>query len=142
MPPTTVKPVGQVVEKWARRVAGASQDYEAGATAAGDVWQRNAAGAAQNYQAGVTQAASQGRFAKGVARAGSQKFVRGVREKGAARFGPGAAAGQPDFQTGIGPVLEVIGRTDLPPRGPRGAEGNLARVRAITTALRTFATGR
>jgi hypothetical protein len=142
MPPAAVKPVGQVVEKWARRVAGASQDYEQGARAAGDLWQRAATGAAGNYQAGVTQAASQGRYAKGVTRAGSQKFVRGVVEKGAARFGPGAAAGQPDFTSGIGPVLEVIGRTDLPARGPRGAEGNLARVRAITTALRAFATGR
>jgi hypothetical protein len=142
MPTTTVKPVSQVVEKWARRVAGASQDYEMAAAAAGDVWQRNATAGAGNYQAGVTQAAAQGRYAKGISRVTSSKFVRGVREKGAARFGAGAAAGQPDFQAGIAPVLEVIGRVDFPPRGARGAESNLARVRAVATALRNFATSR
>ncbi|MGH7730839.1 MAG: hypothetical protein ACRENJ_06245 [Candidatus Eiseniibacteriota bacterium] len=135
MPPPIVKPVGQVVEKWARRVAGATQDYEAGAAAAGDAWQRQATAADGNYRTAVTAAAGAGRYGKGVAKAGSQRFVRGVREKGAARFGPGAQAAQPDFQAGIGPVLETIGRTDLPPRGPRSAAGNLGRVTAITTAL-------
>lgn len=138
----SVPAVGKVAEKWARRVAGASQDYTEGAGAAGEAWQRGASAGAANYQTGVTQAIGQQRYQKGVARATSAKFVRGVRDKGAQRYGPGAAAAQQDFSTAIGPVLEVIGRTDLPPRGPRGADGNYARSAAVGRALRAFATGR
>jgi len=133
-----VKPVGEVVEKWARRVAGAAQDYVAGASKAGDAWQRGATAADGNFRAAVTAAAGAGRYAKGIAKATGAKFVRGVSEKGATRFGPGAAAAQTDFSGAIGPVLDVISRTDLPPRGPRSGTGNAGRVTAITNALFQF----
>jgi len=142
MPPVTVKPVGKVAEKWARRVAGASQDYSDGASAAGSRWATGAAGGAANFKQGVTQAAASGRFEKGIARAGQEKYTRGIVSKGSVRYGPGAAAAEGDFHKAIGPVLEVIGRTDLPMKGPRGAESNYQRGAAIGKALRQWATTR
>jgi hypothetical protein len=142
MPTPVVPPVNRVAEKWARRVATATEDYAQGATAASERWQSGATAAAQVYSQAVVQAAQQGRYAKGIARVGAQRFRRGITEKGSQRYGPGAAAAQPDFAGAMAPVLEVIGRTDLPPRGPRGAEGNLQRVAAIAKALRQFAVSR
>jgi hypothetical protein len=142
MPPATVPAVGRVAEKWARRVAGATTDYDAGITAAGGKWAAAAKAADMNYRTAVTAAAGAGRFAKGVERAGDAKWSRGAKDKGVQRYGPGAQAAQGDFSTAIAPVLEVIGRTDLPARGPRGQESNYARSAAIGKALRAFATGR
>jgi hypothetical protein len=139
MPPTTVKPVGKVAEKWARRVAGASQDYADGASAAGGRWATGAAGGAANYKQGVAAAASAGKFEKGVSRVGAEKYSRGIASKGAVRYGPGAAAAEGDFTKAIGPVLDVIARTDMPMKGPRGAECNYQRSAAIGKALRQWA---
>lgn len=142
MPAPNVKPVGMVAEKWARRVGGASQDYVAGAQGAGTRWETAAKAAENNYRAGVADAAGKGRYGKGIATAGASSYSAGIVDKGAARYGPGAAAAQGKFSSRIGPVLEVIGRTDLPPRGPRGAEGNYTRSAAIGRALRTWAMAR
>jgi hypothetical protein len=139
MPPPNVKPVAQVAEKWARRVAGASEDYTRGASAAGARWQAGATGAESNYKTATAEAAAKGRYGKGVQKAGAEKFTRGVTDKGSVRYGPGASAAQPDFAKAIGPVLDVIARTDLPPRGPRGAESNYMRSMAVGKALRQFA---
>ena len=139
MPPANVKPVGMVAEKWARRVGGASQDYVAGAQGAGARWQTAATASKANYAAGVQEAIGKGRFEKGIASAGAAAYQAGVTDKGAMRYGPGAAAAQGKFSARIGPVLEVIGRTDPPPRGPRGAEGNYTRAAAIGKALRQWA---
>lgn len=142
MPPATVPAVSRVAEKWARRVAGAEPDYTAGVRASGGKWAAAAKAGGQNYRTAVTAAAGAGRYEKGIDRATDAKWLRGATDKGSVRYGPGAQAAQGDFQGAIGPVLEVIGRTDLPPRGPRGAEGNYSRSAAIGKALRAFATGR
>jgi len=140
MPTPSVKSVGAVAEKWARRVSGASMDYQAGAESAGERWASGAKAANTTYTQAVTAAANAGRYSRGVEKAGAGRFVKGVRDKGAVRYGPGAAAAQSDFSGAIAPVLEVISRTDLPPRGPRGSDGNYQRVVKIGQALRAFAT--
>ena len=142
MAPPAVKSVGMVAEKWARRVGGASQDYVAGAQGAGTRWQTASKAAEANYAAGTQDAITKKRYSKGVDTAGAGAYQAGVTEKGAVRYGPGAAASQQKFSTAIGPVLDVIGRTDLPPRGPRGAEGNYQRSAAVGKALRQFAQSR
>ena len=142
MAAANVKPVAMVAEKWARRVGGASQDYVDGARGAGQRWQTAAAASDANWKAGLVQAQTAGRFVKGVNSAGAGAYQAGITEKGAQRYGPGAAASQGKFGAAIGPVLDVIGRTDLPPRGPRGAESNYLRSAAIGKALRQFAMSR
>lgn len=139
---TPVVPAPQrVAEKWARRAAGATQDYTDGVRAASGRWQPAAAAAKENYKTGVTAAAGRGAYEKGVAKATDAKWQRKAADVGSQRFGPGAAAAQPDFAQGIGPVLETIGRTDIPPRGPRGNAGNYSRVQRIGEALNKLRTG-
>jgi hypothetical protein len=105
-------------------------------------WAANASAAEGNYRSGVTQAASSGRFGKGVQKAGDAKWKKGATEKGPARFAQGVAVAESDYSGAMAPVLETIARTDLPPRGPVGSDGNYGRVAAIGKALRQLKVGR
>ncbi len=142
MPPAIVPPVNRVAEKWARRAASAAGEYEEGVKMTPKSWQAASAAAENNYKAGVTAAAGAGRFGKGVARAGDTKWKRGATEKGPTRFAQGVNVAQGDYSAQVAPFLEAIGRTDLPPRGPAGSEGNYSRVAAIGKALRQLKTSR
>lgn len=136
MPVSIVPPVGRVAEKWARRAASASGEYEAGVRDTSKSWAAAAGAAEKNYTAGVAAAATAGRFGKGVAKAGDAKWKRGAIEKGPMRYAQGVGVAQGDYAAGVGPSLEVIGRTDLPARGVTGSEQNYTRSTTIGKALR------
>lgn len=142
MPPAIAPPIARVAAKWARRAASAGSEYEEGVRTTTRDWAAATVAAEKNYQAGVTAAASAGRFGKGVQRAGNSKWKKGAMEKGPARFSQGVSIAEPDYSAQMGPVLEVIGRTDLPPRGPAGSDGNIQRVAALSKALRALKVGR
>ncbi|HEV8585918.1 MAG TPA: hypothetical protein VGT02_13195 [Methylomirabilota bacterium] len=142
MPQVAVPAVGKVAAKWARRVQGATEDYTAGVAGAGGRWAPAAKAGEQNYRTGVTAAAGAGRYGRGIDRVGDGKWHKNAQTKGSQRYGPGAQAAEGDFGTAIGPVLEVIGRTDLPARGPKGADANYNRSSAVGKALRQFREGR
>jgi hypothetical protein len=141
MPPAAVPSAARVSDKWSRRASNAGEDYKAGIETTPKSWQAATTAGAANYKAGVAAAATAGRFERGVAKAGDARWKRGASEKGSMRYGPGVQAAQGDYAAAIGPVLEVIGRTDLPPRGPAGTDGNYARSAAIGRALRAMRTG-
>jgi hypothetical protein len=142
MPPPIVPSVSRVAEKWARRAASASGEYEEGVRTTPKSWASAAGAAEKNYVAGVTAAAGAGRFGKGVTKAGDAKWKRGATEKGPTRYAQGVGVAQADYASQVGPYLEVIGRTDLPMRGPTGSEANYGRVAAIGKALRALKVGR
>jgi hypothetical protein len=142
MPPSIVPPVGRVAEKWARRAGSAGGEYQEGVQNTTRSWQGAAAAAEKNYVAGVTAAAGAGRFGKGVNKAGDAKWKKNAIEKGPMRYSQGVGVAQQDYSAAVAPFLEVIGRTDLPPRGPVGSEGNYGRVSAIGKALRALKMGR
>lgn len=142
MPPSIVPNVSRVAEKWARRAASASGEYEQGVMQTPKSWAAAAGAAEKNYVAGVTAAAGAGRFGKGVAKAGDSKWKKNAMEKGPTRYAQGVGVAQADYAGQVGPYLEVIGRTDLPARGPVGSESNYARVAAIGKALRAAKTAR
>lgn len=142
MPPAVVRPAQMVADKWKRRAESATQEYTEGVNTTTRSWETNAAAAEASYKAGVADAANRGAFGAGVKRAGNAKWKRKAAEVGSQRFGSGVGAAQSDYQSGVGPYLDVISRTDLPARGPAGAPGNLQRVNAIATALRAAKVGR
>lgn len=142
MPAAAVPPVGRVAAKWARRAASAAGEYEEGVRSTSRSWAGAAAAAENNYKAGVTTAANAGRFGKGVTKAGDAKWKRGAMEKGPARYSQGVGVAEGDYSGAVGPYLEVIGRTDLPARGPVGSEGNYQRSAALGKALRQAKVGR
>lgn len=128
-----IKPLGAIAEKWARKAAAAADDYRSGLP--GSDWEGPASASASAYQQGVTAAIGRGAFERGVRSAGNQKWLQAAQSKGVERFPGGVAGAQAEYQAGFSDYHGVISGITLPPRGPRGAEGNLERVRAVTRAL-------
>lgn len=139
---TTVPALARVASKWARRAGSAGQEYEEGVRATTKSWAQAASNAEGNYRNGVTAAAQAGRFGKGIQKAGDAKWKKNATEKGPARFAQGVAVAEMDYSSAIAPFLEVIGRTDLPARGPVGSDSNYQRSAAIGKALRMAKVGR
>ena len=129
------KPIDQVVEKWKRKVAGASEDYRQGVTSPQNDWATEAGKAQDRYKSGVTQAAAEGRFGRGVARAGTAKWQKGCIEKGVNRWPEGVAMADDEYRSGMGDVLSTIQSVTLPAKGPKGDPRNYERVKAIGDAL-------
>lgn len=130
-----VKDMATISQKFAARAAVAGPDYERGASNPRRPWAQSAAAAEANYATGVQAAIAKGRFGKGVAKAGDQKFLRGVKEKGVARFPAGVAAATGDYAAGFEPFRAALQSTTLPPRRARRDPSNLQRVNAVVTAM-------
>ena len=130
-----VKPLSEVVSKWADVTPGRTSYYEKEATIAGDDWEKGATAASTAFKAAVTSANIEAMFKGGIKRAGAAKYNRKVKDVGVARFGPGVSAARPDYESGVAPMLATIGAITLPARAPRGSEANLARVRIVATEL-------
>ena len=129
-----VPSIDEVTRKWKSRASGAASDYSAGiARAPGAV---SAALAAKgSWASGVQAAVSNDSFAKGLGRSSDAAWKTAAATKGAARYGPGIAAAEGEFRTGMGRVLSAISGVTLPPRGPKGVDNNIERVRAMAKAL-------
>lgn len=128
-------PLERIRERWVRRAGQAAPDYETGVSTTQKDWAQNTAAADANYRAAVTAAANEGRFGRGVARAGTAKWRRGAIEKGVARFAPGVAASADEYSRGFAPFRQAVEALQLPPRRPRRDPGNLQRVNAVVTAM-------
>lgn len=131
-----VTSAGKAAERWARRSANASGDYEDGVRTTPRSWAAASSAAEQSYKTGVTAAAGAGMYGKGVQKAGDARWKKRTAEVGPMRYAQGVGAAQQEYGTAVGPVLDLIGRTDLPPRGPVGSEGNYQRATVMAKALR------
>lgn len=134
MPKT--KPLTNVVDKWQRRASVAAQDYTLGVQNPRMAWDVAAKAGEANFKTAVIQAANDGRFGRGVARVGNDKWLKGATQKGPSRFVEGVNIGGPNFQDRINTVLNTIEGVSLPPRGPKGSPQNYNRVTPIGEALR------
>ena len=121
--------------KWSENTAGSTNAYADGVQNPKNDWATQTAAAEDNYKAGVTKAAAAGSFGKGVKRVGTAKQQQNSLSKGVPRFSQGVAVAQPNYAEGIAPFIDVLERTLLPPRGPKGDPKNINRVTAIATAL-------
>lgn len=131
-----IKSADVVAKKYATRGAAAGADYAAGVQTPRQDWAQATEAASQTYAAGVQAAIGNGSFAKGVAKAGTQKWQRKAAGVGAQRFGPGVQAAQGDYASGVTPYLDILRNLTLPPRAPKGDPGNIQRVAAVAQALR------
>jgi hypothetical protein len=131
-----IKPVEQSAEKWQRRAQVAGADYQNGVTNPRQSWAQAAAAADANYRQGVTAAATAGRFAAGVRKAGDERWRTNALAKGPARFAEGVTLAVGEWQRGFAPFQAAIASVALPPRGPAGSPQNLQRVAAVANLLR------
>lgn len=127
---------GKAAERWSRRSASASPDYEDGVRSTPRSWAAASSAAEASYKAGVTAAAGAGMYGKGIQKAGDARWKKRTAEVGPMRYAQGVGAAQQDYATAVGPVLDLIGRVDLTPRGPVGSPGNYQRAVMMATALR------
>jgi hypothetical protein len=137
-----VKDTGALAKKFVRNASGASGDYTDGVKAAGGDWETNTKASEDNYKLGVTQAANDGRFGRGVAKAGAGKYTQRASTLGAQRYPTGVAAAEGDWAQGAQPYLQAIANMTLPPRRPKGDPGNQARANAVAAALRAMKVGK
>jgi hypothetical protein len=138
----TIKPIDQIVKKWANRAGAAGADYSTGVQNPRRPQAQTAAAAATTWATGVQQAVANGTFAKNVL-AAANKYMTNALGKGAARYPSGITAGTADFSNGITPVINVLSNLTLPPRLPKGDPGNITnRVAPVCAALRMLKTGK
>lgn len=130
-----VKSADRAGEKFVNAAQAATQAYNDGVSNPKVPWDQATAAAEDAYKSGVAAAAAAGRFGKGVRKAGGGKYLKGAKEKGSVRFGPGVATARQAYQDGVSPYLSVISGLTLPPRRARRDPGNLQRVAVVAAAL-------
>ncbi len=129
-----IKSLADISEKWTRVTPGRQSDFESGVQSPAKDWETSAAAAEEAYKGGVTEAATAGRYGRGVRAAGTAKWKsKTLAVKG--RWGEGVRIAGGDYQSGFGPYHAVIERTTLPVKYPKGDPRNLERVAAIAQAL-------
>lgn len=132
-----VKDIGTITTKWQQRSGQAGQAYTQGVQNPKRDWATTTAAAAQTWQDGVNTAITNGRFTKGVNKAGTQKWQANASTTGATRYTQGTSTpqAQANYNAGEQTYLQVIAGLNLPPRYPAGDPRNNDRVSAVTTAL-------
>lgn len=131
-----VKDAATAAAKFVQRGQAAAPDYQKGVAASGEAWLANSTASKETYAQGVQEAIGRDAFAKGVVKAGAAKFTTAASGKGAQRYPQGVATAGPAWAEGTQPFLTTLAGLTLPPRRPKGDPGNMARVQAVTDALR------
>jgi len=130
-----VKSLDRISSKWARVAAVSQTEYEEGVKNPRTDWAEATKASEANYERGVQQAIQRKAFGKGVSKAGSQKWQNNTLEKGPARWAGGIQVSTQAYESGFAPFREVIQRTSLPARGPKGDPKNIQRVAVLADAL-------
>ena len=130
-----IRTTAENAAKWKRRTENAGPEYEAGIENPKNDWAENTANAEKNYETGIQTSIQQKRFGKGVKKAGTQAWQEGAKNKGVQRFGQGVALAGDKYEEGFKPYAEVIEKTTLPTRYPKGDPRNYERVKAMGASL-------
>lgn len=130
-----VKSIGDIAKKWGRVAPTRTEDYDLGVRNPKKDWAGSTIAAEGSYKEAVVKAAGEGRFGKGVSAAGTKKWQTKAIEKGTQRWGPGVQIAMPDYEQGFAKFRDVIEKTTLPPRYPKGDPRNIQRVSVMAAAL-------
>lgn len=133
MPP--IRSLQSISQKWQNRAGQSRKEYSDGVNNPRRDWAQATADAQDAYNQGVQQAISAGRFATGVANAGTAKWKENTTKKGPDRWVQGISLSGDNYVRGFQPFANVIQNTTLPPRGPKNSPENYERSRLMGTAL-------
>ena len=128
-------------QKFVDRASGASSDYVAGASATTKDQSARAIGAKKIYQDALTASFGRDSYAKGLQKSGKAGWLEGITKKGADRYSSGVAVSASKYATNSGKYDSARGAADNLPRGLKGSQTNLDRVKAVVTALRNTKIG-
>lgn len=137
-----MKTAQQVAEKYASRASAASTDYVLGVETTTKDQAARAIASAEIHKQATIAALNEGRYAKGLQRAGNQAWKDGVRKKGGNRYSEGVAGASGKYATNSASYDSARGAAVGLPRGLKGSETNLARVKAVVMALRATKAGK
>jgi hypothetical protein len=130
-----IRSTSEIQEKWSSVTPQRTQQYSSGVSSPLRDWGMNTKAAEPNFEQGVQKAIASKSFGKGVNAAGTDKWQEKTLALGTQRWAPGVSAAADDYGEGFAPFRDVIEKTTLPPRYPRGDARNMERVRAIGQAL-------
>ena len=130
-----IKSAASIAEKWARVTPLRAPDYEAGVKNPKKDWEKATLAGATAYKEGIQKAITEGRFEKGVALAGTEKWQARATTVGPARYSQGVQVAQPEYEKGFSKYRDVIEKTTLPARFAKGDPRNIERVRVMSKAL-------
>jgi hypothetical protein len=130
-----IKSMDRISSKWTRVSSGAGAEYEEGVRNPRADWATETKKAETTYEQGIQASITRKAFGKGVSKAGTAKWQENAIAKGPGRFSTGVALGEDAYNEGFAPYREVISRTPLPARGPKGDPKNLLRVSILAKAL-------
>lgn len=133
MPP--VKSLARTAAKWTRVTSAAGPEYKEGVENPAKDWETETKAAEARYEQALAESISDKRFGKGVSNAGTSKWQRNAALLGPERFASGVRHAADNYAKGFSPYRDVIERTNLPDRGPRGDPRNIERVRILAEAL-------
>lgn len=130
------KTASQSGQKFVERASAASADYVQGAETTTKDQSTAAIAAAPIYGAAVQAAITKGSYAKGLQKSGKAGWLAGVKAKGGERFAGGVASSMQKYVTNSAPFDTARNAAASLPRGVKGSETNLARVKAVVAAQR------
>jgi hypothetical protein len=133
-----VKDVGSIAAKFKTRAQAAQGDYGTGVAGAAADWEAKSAASEDLYKQAVTDAANKGRYGHGIRGAGA-KYQKNATTVGPQRYAQGVANAQDAYAQGMAPVLQTIAGLNLPPRQPKGMNGERSNI--VATALRRLKVG-
>jgi hypothetical protein len=128
-------------QKFVERASQASGDYVTGVQSTSKDQAALAIASAERHKQATIAALNDGRYAKGLTRSGTSGWKEGVTKKGANRFSEGVSGSASKYAVRSAEFDSARGAADNLPKGLKGSETNLARVKAVVTALRTQKVG-
>lgn len=130
-----IKDLSAIREKWGRVTPQRVPDYEAGVRNPRKDWATSTGQAEDRWKTAIAEASRQGRFGKGVSKAGTPGWQEKTISKGVNRWPEGVQIGVDDYERGFSPYRDEIERTKLPPRFAAGDPRNIQRVAKLADAL-------
>ena len=133
MPP--IKSLDAISAKWVRVSSLAGQSYAEGIENPSKDWKSSTQAGVANYKTAMADSLAKDTFSKSINRSSTENWKQNAKDKGVVRWPEGIRLGSQNYATGFSPYRDVIQNTVLPPRGPKGAPGNIQRVAKLAEAL-------
>lgn len=130
-----IRDIASIARKWKDVTPLRSSEYKAGVDTPLKDWAKETLAAKDRQKEGMQKALSEDRIAKGVARAGTDRWKKKATTVGPARWSEGVSVAEPEYAAGFAPFREVIQATDPGPKFPAGDPRNWERSRKIGLAL-------
>lgn len=122
--------------KFVERASSATPLYLSGAQGTSKDQSANAIASKKIYQDALTASFSRDAYSKGLQKSGKAGWLSGVTLKGGDRYASGVSVSANKYATNSGKYDTARGAANNLPRGIKGSQTNLDRVKAVVNALR------